>query len=100
MITRNIGGAVVVEALPASVSAVPFAVTMRQARLALSGAGLLSSVQSAIDAMEEPAKTAAQITWDYSTEVQRDNGLVSQIAPGLGLDDAAIDALFITASGL
>lgn len=79
---------------------VPSSVTMRQARLALHGAGLLSSVQGAIDSLVEPAKTAALIEWEYSNEVQRRNGVVSALAPALGLTEAQIDALFIAAAGL
>ena len=44
---------------------VPAAVTMRQARLALLGANLLSSVDTAIDALPEPTKSAARIEWEY-----------------------------------
>lgn len=78
----------------------PSAVTMRQARLALLSAGMLDAVTAAIDALSEPTKTAARITWEYSTEVQRHNGLVSQLAPGLGLSSAQIDALFNAAAAL
>jgi hypothetical protein len=77
---------------------VPQSVTMRQARLALLGAGVLSQVEGAINAMPEPQKSAARITWEYSAEVQRHNGLVSQMAPALGLTSAQIDALFIAAA--
>lgn len=79
---------------------VPPSVTMRQARLALLGAGLLSSVETAIDAMSEPARSAARIEWDYSNEVQRHNGVVAALGPALGLNDAQIDALFRVASRL
>ena len=79
---------------------VPQSVTMRQARLALLGAGVLSAVDAAIAAMDEPAKAAALIAWEYSTEVQRSFGLVSQLAPALGLTDAQVDALFIAAAQL
>jgi hypothetical protein len=79
---------------------VPQAVTMRQARLALLAAGVLGDVQTAITAMDEPARTVAQITWDYSTEVQRQNGLVSQLAPALGLTESQVDDLFIAAAQL
>ena len=77
---------------------VPQSVTMRQARLALLGAGVLSQVEGAINAMPEPQKSAARITWEYSAEVQRHNGLVSQMAPALGMTSAQIDALFIAAA--
>ena len=79
---------------------VPQSVTMRQARLALLGAGVLSAVDAAIAALDEPARTAAQIAWEYSTEVQRSFGLVSQLAAALGLTDAQIDALFVAAAKL
>lgn len=79
---------------------VPAAVTMRQARLALLGAGLLSSVEAAIDAMEEPTKSAARIEWEYSNELQRANALVAALGPALGLTGAQVDALFVAASAL
>lgn len=79
---------------------VPAAVTMRQARLALLGAGLLSSVDAAIDAMSEPTKSAARIEWEYSNELQRSNPLVLALGPALNLTSEQIDALFIAASAL
>lgn len=79
---------------------VPQAVTMRQARLALFSAGLLSAVDTAIDALPEPQRTAARIEWDYSNELQRSNPLVAALTPALGLTDAQVDALFIAASAL
>lgn len=78
----------------------PKVVTMRQARLALLGAGLLDSVSTAIGALPSPAKEAAQIEWEYSQEVQRHNGFVSQLAPILGLTAAQLDGLFIAAASL
>ena len=79
---------------------VPQEVTMRQARLALLDAGLLSSVQTAINSLQEPAKTKAQIEWDYSNALQRDNSFVSVLGSALGLNEAALDNLFIAASKL
>lgn len=79
---------------------VPISVTMRQARLALLGAGLLASVDSAIAAMPSPQKEAAQIEWEYSAEVHRNKALVQSLGPALGLTDAQIDTLFINASKL
>lgn len=79
---------------------VPTAVTMRQARLALLSAGKLAAVTTAINALPSPQKEAAQIEWEYSQEVQRHNGFVAQLGPVLGLDAAALDALFVAAAGL
>lgn len=80
---------------------VPAVVTMRQARIALLRAGLLSQVDAAIAAM--PAETGgdeARITWAYGAEVRRDGPLIGQLAPGLGLTDEQIDNLFIEAATL
>lgn len=79
---------------------VPQAVTMRQARLVLLGAGLLSQVEAAIDALPSPQKEAARIEWEYSQEVQRYNGFVAVLAPALGLSESQIDQMFFAASGL
>ncbi len=79
---------------------VPQSVTMRQARLALHAAGLLTSVDAAIASMPEPDKTAAQITWDYASSVDRGFGMVPQLAAALGMTETQIDDLFIAASQL
>ena len=81
---------------PAPPTPIPQSVTMRQARLALLGAGLLDTVETAIAG----AGPAAKIEWDYATEVQRSAGLVPAMATALGLTDAQIDALFVTAATL
>lgn len=79
---------------------VPQSVTMRQARLALHAAGLLSGVDAAIASMQEPAKTAATIEWEYASAVERNAGLVPAMAAALGMSEADIDNLFITAATL
>jgi hypothetical protein len=76
--------------------AVPASVTMRQARLALYGAGLLPSVESAISA----AGPVAQIEWSAAGEVFRSSGLVPQMGAALGLTEPQLDALFVQASTL
>ena len=81
---------------PAPPPPIPQSVTMRQARLALLAAGLLDLVETAIAG----AGPAAKIEWDYATEVQSSAGLVPAMATALGLTDAQIDALFVTASTL
>lgn len=79
---------------------VPRVVTMRQARLALLGAGLLQQVDQAISALPEPQQSAARIEWDYSSEVHRDRAFVQQLGEALGLSDEQLDALFIQAAAL
>ncbi len=79
---------------------VPQSVTMRQARLALLAAGLLPGVEAAIASMDEPDRTAAQITWEFAATVDRGFGMVPQLAAAVGMTDAQIDALFIAANSL
>jgi len=79
---------------------VPESVTMRQARLALLQNGMLSNVDAAINAMASPQKEAAQIEWQYSSMVERHKALVLSLGPALGLTDAQMDQLFITAAEL
>lgn len=86
-----------VNGIPALINPpIPQSVTMRQARLALLGAGLLDTVETAITG----AGPAAKIEWDYATEVQRSAGLVPAMATALGMTDAQIDVLFIAAAAL
>lgn len=79
---------------------VPQAVTMRQARLALLQIGKLAAVDTAIDSLPDPDKSAARIEWEYSQEVQRDKPFVSMLAPALGLTEEDLDNLFVLASTL
>lgn len=79
---------------------IPQEITMRQARLALLDIGLLVNVQTAINTLPEPDKTKAQIEWEYSNALQRDNPFVTTLGTALGLSSDDIDNLFITASGL
>lgn len=78
----------------------PKSVTMRQARRALLDAGLLGQVTTVINAMPSPQKEAAQIEWEYAGTVARQGVLTDALGASLSLDDAAIDALFETASKL
>lgn len=80
---------------------VPASVTMRQARLALLSYGLLDDVDAALAKITDATKrAAAQIEWEYSQEVHRNNELVATLGPALGLDDEAIDGLFALAATL
>lgn len=85
---------------PSQQAAPPTVLSMRQARLALLGAGKLSYVDAAIDALPSPQKEAARIEWEYASEVRRDNALLQALAPGLGLTAAALDALFVAGAAL
>ena len=75
---------------------IPSVITMRQARLALLQAGLLDSVNTAM----EQANQAAQIEWEYATQVVRTDPLVVAMQSGLGMTDADTDALFMLGATL
>ena len=85
---------------PPPAPTVPQSVSMRQARLALLGAGLLSTVDAAIDAQAEPLKSQIEIEWTYATEIDRQRPTLLALAPALGLDSDDLDSLFIAASQL
>lgn len=75
---------------------VPRTVTRRQGFLVLLAAGYLDQVE----AIMASAPRAVQITWATMKEFERDNPLISAFGPQLGLDDKAIDDLFVEASKL
>ena len=79
---------------------VPQEVSMRQARLALLGRGVLGQVDAAIDSLPSPDSEAARIEWDYSSVVARNSPLVTMMGVALGLDSSALDELFISAARL
>ncbi len=87
-------------ALTAFKATVPTAVTMRQARLALLGANVLATADAAIAAMPGIEGAAARIEWEYAHEIRRDALLVSAMSSLLGLTEATLDQLFITANTL
>lgn len=75
---------------------IPEVVSMRQARLALLQVELLDEVEAAI----ANGTRADQITWEYATEVNRGDSLVSNMAAALGLSSSQLDSLFLLASTL
>jgi len=85
---------------PPEVPTVPRSLTMRQARIVLRRANLLSSIDTAIQNLPEPDRTEATIEWEYSNEVQRHNGFVAQLATLLGMSELDLDNLFITGAAL
>lgn len=80
---------------------VPQEVTRRQAKQALLLGGLLGGVQPAIDAIPDPIqRSMIQIEWDDSQTFDRGRPALIALGAALGLDDSALDALFVQASQL
>ena len=75
---------------------IPQSITIRQARLALLGAGLLDTVNAGMAGMGQ----SAQIEWEFASEVQRSNPLIGAMAAALGMTDAQLDDLFTLGSTL
>jgi len=81
---------------PAPEAAPPQVVSAMQAKAALHLAGLLPQVEAVIAASDP----LVQIFWAQATEFRRDSPTIAALAGGIGLDAAAIDALFIVAVGI
>ena len=69
---------------------VPQQVTMRQARLELLSRGFLDDV----DAVIAVAGRTAQIEWEYTSTVARDNPVIAVVQQQQGMTDEQIDDLF------
>ena len=77
---------------------VPQVVSKFQAKAALRGAGLLAQVETM---MADPAADPlAVLAWAEAQEFRRSSPTVAAMAGALGLDAAALDALFTTAAGI
>ena len=77
---------------------VPVSVSKFQAIEALERAGYLGTVEAIMSAPETPEKMKR--AWTHATEFLRDSPTVAALAGVLGLDSAALDALFVTAAGI
>lgn len=72
----------------------PDVMTMRQARLAFLGAGLLGMVNTVVANMPGAEGDAARIEWEYAQEVRRDSPLVAALSAAFGWNSAQLDDLF------
>ena len=77
---------------------VPTSVTLRQAKLQLSRAGLLPAVDEFIAAMDGQPGEEARIEWNFATELRRDHQLVEALGPQFNLSSDDIDGLFVEAA--
>lgn len=78
--------------------AVPQSVSRFQARAALHLAGLLDQIEATMtDPETDPL---ARLAWHDARDFHRDSPTVAAMAAALGLSDAQLDELFITAAGI
>lgn len=76
---------------------VPTEVSRFQAKAALALAGLLPQADAAVAAS---GNVVLQLAWAEATTFKRNSPGINALAPALGLDDAALDQLFIAAAGI
>ena len=77
-------------------ASIPKVVSMRQARLALYGAGLLGQV----DMLVSSSTPDVQIEWEFAADLRRDWPTLLALSAALGLTNEQVDNLFIQASQL
>ena len=87
--------AVQIEAAPPATT-VPQSVSRFQARAALHLAGYLSAVETLMT--NEATPVLARLAWQDALTFERYSPTVLGMAQALGLDEAAIDQMFITAA--
>ena len=95
------GAELVPEPEPVEVSVVPQSVSRAQGKLALIQAGLWPAAIAFVDGITDPVqKVYAEVALNDTQEWRRDSAFLASAAAALGLSEAQLDALFITAEGI
>jgi len=81
---------------PPAPEPVPQRITALQARRALLASDMLDQVEAAL--ARQPR--AVQITWEYATEIHRDDPMLAEVAQAIGLSTNTLDDLFRAAAKL
>lgn len=79
---------------------VPFEVQLWRIRTVLKLMQLETQIESAIETMPEPSKTAATYIWKFGTTVERASQTVLLLQSVLQLTDEQVDDLFIQADAI
>ena len=97
--TAEVGGTYaggVFSAAPAPAPVVPQSITRFQAMAAMSNAGLLTKVQTAVAS----ASTLTQLAWANAQEFDRASPTIAELAAALNISSAKIDELFIAGASI
>ena len=95
------GAELVPEPEPVEVSVVPQSVSRAQGKLALIQAGLWPAAIAFVDGITDPVqKVYAEVALNDTQEWRRDSAFLASAVAALGLSEAQLDALFITAEGI
>ncbi len=85
--------------MPRPTPIVPASVSRAQGKTALINAGLWPAVLAAVDAIEDATQRAlAEVALHDTTTWERMSPTLNALAFGLGMNDAQLDALFVSAS--
>ena len=89
------------EPVPVQASGAPQSVSRAQGKLALIQAGLWPAANAFVEGITDPAQKAyAEVALNDTQEWRRDSPFLASAAAALGLSEAQLDTLFITAGGL
>jgi len=79
---------------------VPAEVQLWKIRTVLKLSGMETQIESAMEQLEEPIKTAAVSIWNYGTSIDRASQTIAFIQNVLGMSDKDVDQIFIQANTL
>ena len=83
--------------LPTLPTVIPQTITRYQAMIVLHRAGKKGAITSFL---QNPSNEEAQIAWEDKEMFERDSQFIADLAPALGMTEAEVDDLFVTAAGI
>jgi hypothetical protein len=81
-------------------SLVPQEVQLWRIRTILKSMRFEDSIQTVLNNLEEPTKTAALCIWNYGSTVERNSQTVAMLKTALQLTDEQVDEMFIEANNI
>jgi hypothetical protein len=79
---------------------VPYEVQLWRIRTVLKLMQLETQIETALEALPEPSKTAANYIWNYGTTVERSSQTVLLLQSALQLTDEQVDDLFVQSEAI
>lgn len=76
----------------------PKTATPVRLRLALLEMGLLDSVQTYFDSLDDTVKAKIAIIWEYSTEINKAHPVIQNMAQGMEMSEETVDEIFVKAN--
>lgn len=79
---------------------VPYEVQLWRIRTVLKLMQLETQIETALETLPEPSKTAANYIWNYGTTVERSSQTVLLLQSALQLTDGQVDDLFVQSEAI